>query len=93
MTLLPTYATNWNCLNRFGRGLPRDHSSEVKSKSNQQFQRWRCLSKKVDGRRMTDKGRSQNVSLKHNGIFVFQQLFVFKQLFECSCLWTIHTND
>jgi len=22
-------------------------------------------------------GRSQNVSLKHNGIFVFQQLFVF----------------
>jgi len=37
----------------------------------------RCLSKSVDGRRMTDKGRAQNVSLKHNGIFVFQQLFVF----------------
>jgi len=59
LTPLPTYATNWNGLNNFGRGTPRDHSSEVWSKSNERFQRRRCLSKNVDGRRTTDKGRSQ----------------------------------
>ena len=29
LTLWPTYATNWNNLNNFGRGPPRDHSCEV----------------------------------------------------------------
>jgi len=29
LTLLPTYATNWNKLNNFGRGPPRDLSCEV----------------------------------------------------------------
>jgi len=33
-TLWPTYATNWNGLNNFGREIPRDHSCEVRSKSN-----------------------------------------------------------
>jgi len=28
----PTYATNWNDLNNFGRGTPRDHSCEVWSR-------------------------------------------------------------
>jgi len=41
----PTYATNWNGLNNFGRGPHRDHSCEVWSKSNERFQRRRCLSK------------------------------------------------
>jgi len=47
VTPWPTYATNWNNLNNFSRGPPRDHSCEVWSKSNEQFQRRRCLSKKV----------------------------------------------
>ena len=54
LTLLPTHATNWNNLNKFGRGPPRDHSCEVRSKSNERFQRKRCLSKKVYARRTTD---------------------------------------
>jgi len=29
LTLWPTNATNWNNLNNFGRGPPRDHSREV----------------------------------------------------------------
>jgi len=45
LTLWPTNATNWNNLNNFGRGPPRDHSCKVWSKSNERFQR-RCLSKR-----------------------------------------------
>ena len=57
LTLWPTYATNWNYFNNFGRGPPRDHSCEVWSKSNERFQRRRCLSKIVYARRTTDDGR------------------------------------
>ena len=58
-TQSPTYATNWNNLNNFGRGPPRDHS-------NERFQRRRCLSKTFthDGRRRTsDKGLLQQLTL------------------------------
>jgi len=64
LTPWPTYATNHNHLNNFGRGPPRDHFCEVWSKSNEWFQRRICLSKSLrttdNGRgRTTDKGRSQ----------------------------------
>jgi len=45
LTPWPTYATNWNTLNIFGRWPPRDYFCDVWSESNEQFQR-RCLSKK-----------------------------------------------
>jgi len=57
LTPWPTYATNWNNLNNFGRGPPRDLSCEVRSKSNERFQSRRCLSKKVYARRTTHDGR------------------------------------
>ena len=57
LTLWPTYAINWNNLNNFDRGPPRDHSCEVWSKSNERFQRRRCLSKQVYARRTTDDAR------------------------------------
>jgi len=61
LTLWPTYATNWNGLNNFDRGPPRDHSCEVWSKSNKWFQRRCCLKKLLtDARshgRTTDDGR------------------------------------
>ena len=56
----PTYATNRNGLNNFDRGLPRDHSCEVWSKSNKGFQRRCCLKKLLtDGRTeaRTDDGQ------------------------------------
>jgi len=59
LTPWPSYITNQNHLNNFGRGPPRDHSCEVWSKSNEWFQRRRFLSKKVYARRTTtDKGQS-----------------------------------
>jgi len=58
------HATNQNHLNNFGRGQPRDHSCEVWSKSNEWFQRRRCLSKNVYARRTTtDKARSQKLTM------------------------------
>jgi len=62
----PTYGTNWNNLNNFGRGPPRDHSCEVWSKSNERFQRRRCLSKTFtdDARRTTDKYKLKRCSNK-----------------------------
>ena len=45
LTPWPTYATNWNGLNNFDRGPPRDHSCVVWSKSNKRFQRTCCLKK------------------------------------------------
>jgi len=60
----PTYATNQNHLNDFGRGPPRDHSCEVWSKSNERFQRRRCLSKKVYTRRTTHD-RQRPVTIAH----------------------------
>jgi len=65
VTPWPTYAHNWNGWNNFDRGPPRDHSCDVWSKSNERFQRRRCLSNKVDGRRTTDDdGRRTKVG--HN---------------------------
>jgi len=68
LSLWPTYATNWNGLNNFDRGPPRDHSCEVWSKSNKQFQRRCCLKKlltdaRTDGRWTTDDGPSQKLTL------------------------------
>jgi len=57
LTPWPTYATNQNHLNNFSRGPPMDHSCWVWSKSNEWFQRRRCLSKTVYGRRTTHDGR------------------------------------
>jgi len=37
LTPWPTYATNQNHLNNFGRGLPRDHSCWVWSNNNKRF--------------------------------------------------------
>jgi len=34
LTPWPTYATNWNGLNNFNRGLPRNHICEVWSNSH-----------------------------------------------------------
>ena len=79
LTPWPTYATNQNHLNNFGRGPPRDHSCEVWSKSNEWFQRRRCLSKKVYGRRTTDDGRQmttddgqRSVTIAHPEHFVLR---------------------
>jgi len=57
LTPWPTYATNWNGLNNFGRGPPRDHSCEVWSKSNEWFQRRSCLKKMLTHARTMDDGQ------------------------------------
>jgi len=51
LTLWPTYATNWNGLNNFDRGPPRDHSYEVSEEM--------LFKEIVDGRMhaRTDDGR------------------------------------
>ena len=64
LTLWPTYATNWNSLNNFGRKTPRDHSCEVWLKSNEWFQRRSRLNKKkLTHWQTTDTGLSQNLTL------------------------------
>jgi len=68
LTPWPTYVTNWNGLNNFERGPPRDHSCEVWSKSNKWFQRRCCLKKllthgRTHGRWTTDNGLSQKFTL------------------------------
>jgi len=64
LTPWPTYATNWNGLNNFGRGPPMDHSCEVKSKSNERFQRRCCLKKLLThGRWTSDNGPSHKLTL------------------------------
>jgi len=68
LTPLPIYATNWNGLNNFGRGTPKDHSCEVWSKFNEPFQRRRWLSKKID---TTDSGR-RPVTIAHPEHFVLR---------------------
>ena len=66
LTSWPTYATNQNHLNNFGRGPPRDHSCEVWSKSNEWFQRRRYLCKKVYGRhRRTTHDGQRPVTIAH----------------------------
>jgi len=72
LTLWPTFATNWNNLNNFGRGPPRDHSCEVWPKSNERFQRRRCLSKKVYARRTTHDDRQRPVTIAHHEHFVLR---------------------
>ena len=67
LTPWPTNATNWNGLNNFDRGPPRDHSCEVWSKSNKQFQRRCCLKKllthaRTDGLRTPDIEGSQKLT-------------------------------
>jgi len=64
----PTYTSNWNGLNNFDRGPPRDHSCLVWSKSNKWFQGRCCLKKllmhgRTDGRWTTDNGPSQKLTL------------------------------
>jgi len=71
LTQWPTYATNQNYLNNFGRGPPRDHFYEFWSKSNEWFQRRRCLSKKVNARRTTDDGQ-RPVTIAHPEHFVLR---------------------
>ena len=76
LTPWPTYATNWNGLNNFDRGPPRDQFCKVWSKSNKRFQR-RCSLKKLltdertdarthgrtdDGRRTPDIEGSQKLT-------------------------------
>ena len=68
----PTGATNWNSLNNFGRGPPMDHSFEVWSKSNERFQRRRCSSKKVDGRRTLTGDEQRPVTITHPEHFVLR---------------------
>ena len=65
LTPSPTYETNWNNLNNFGRGPPRDNSCEVWSKSNERFQRRRCLSKKVFARHTTGDDGQRPVTIAH----------------------------
>jgi len=72
LTPWPTYATKWNSLNNFGRGPPRDHSFEVRSKSNDWFQMRRCLSKKVYGRRTTTDDGHRPVTIAHTEHFVLR---------------------
>ena len=72
LTLSPTYATNQNHLNNFGRGPPSEHSCEVWSKSNEWFQRRRCLSKKVYARRMTTHDGQRPVTIAHPEHFVLR---------------------
>jgi len=79
LTPWPTYPTNQNYLNNFSRGPPRNHSCEVWSKSNKWFQRRRCLSKTVYGRRTTDDGRrtttddgQRPVTIAHSELFVLR---------------------
>jgi len=61
-----------NHLNNFGRGLPRDHSCKVWSKSNEWFQRRRCLSKKVYGRRTSTDDGQRPVTIAHPEHFVLR---------------------
>ena len=61
------------------RGPPRDHSCDVWSKSNELFQRRRCLSKKVyarrtmhDSRRTTTDDGQRPVTIAHPKHFVLR---------------------
>ena len=63
----PTYTTNWNDLNNFGRWTPWNNSCEIGSKSNEWFQRRSCLKKLLTHgwthRRTTNNGQSQKLTL------------------------------
>jgi len=80
LTPRPTYATNWNSLNNFDSGPPRDHSCEVWSKSNKRFQRRYCLKKLLtDGRthgRRTLKDHKSSLSTSCSGELKNEKLYM-----------------
>ena len=56
----------FNLLNNFGRASPKEHPCQVSSRMAQWFRRRRCLKKlwtTHDGRRTTDIGRSQKLTM------------------------------
>ena len=65
LTPLHTYATNWNGLNNFDRGPPRDHSCEVWSKSNKRFQRRCCLKKLLTDARTDARSHGRTPDAGH----------------------------
>jgi len=90
----PTYATNWNGLNNFDRGQPRDHSFEVWSKSNQRFQRRCCLKKLLTNGRTPDIEGSQKLTdhfvlrwAKKCEPFRFQIIFIKIFAFLNTIIW------
>jgi len=89
LTLWPTYATNWNGLNNFNRGPPRDHSCKFWSKSNERFQRRSCLSKKSlrtthDAHRTTDDGQ-RPITIAHLEHFVLRWAKNVDRVSMCTC--------
>ena len=97
LTPWPTYATNWNSLNTFDRGLPRDHSCEVWSKSNEWFQRRSCLKKLTDGRthqsrRTMDNGPSQKLTLSTLCSGELKR-HIFKQFFDTYVVMMSHCGS
>ena len=85
LVVWPNYATNWNHLNNFSRGPPKDHSCEVWSKSNKGFQRRCHLSEKVDTRRTTTDAGQRPVTIAHHEHFV---LMWAKNIHEHMCTGT-----
>ena len=57
---------------QYDRGPPRDNSCEVWSKSNEQFQRRRCLSKIFYAQRMTHDDEQKPVTIAHPEHFVLR---------------------
>ena len=90
LTQWPTFATNQNHLNNFGRGPHRDHSCEVWSKSNEWFQRRRCLSKKVYGRRTTTDDGQRPVTIAHPEHFFLPCDLLMQPIRK---IWTIIVGD
>ena len=69
-------------MNNFVRGTPRDHSYEVWSKSNERFQKRRCLSEKVYARRTTmdDGQRPVTIHVAHTEHFVLRRAEKLKNI-------------
>jgi len=103
LTPWPTYATNWNRLNNFGRGPPSNHSCEVWSKSIKWFQR-RCWLKKLlthgrtHGRWTTDNGPSQKLTLStlcsgELKIYVIKNFFkYYGRYFHCDTVCVLNNG-
>jgi len=94
LTPWPIYATNWNGLNNFDRGQPRNYSCEVWSKSNKRFQRRCCLKKLLtDGRthaRTMDDGQwditkapLEHFVLRWAKKNLIKMTFMFEELWTC----------
>jgi len=95
LTLWPTYATNWNGLNNFDRGPPRDLSCEVWSKSNKWFQRRCCLKKllRLKSLRTTHDGRRTKTELSTLCSGELKNKSQNKKLFIIVCeIWSLHMN-